>query len=41
MTPRPVPAGGLVLPGVSGDLAHRKLLPALYQMTARGQLNLR
>ncbi|MHB1873762.1 MAG: hypothetical protein ACYCPF_02745 [Streptosporangiaceae bacterium] len=26
--------------GVSGDLARRKLLPALYQMTARGQLNL-
>jgi glucose-6-phosphate 1-dehydrogenase len=36
----PQPADGLVLFGVSGDLARRKLLPALYQMTVRGQLNL-
>ena len=36
----PQPADGLVSFGVSGDLARRKLLPALYQMTTCGQLNL-
>lgn len=36
----PAAADALILFGVSGDLAHRKLLPALYQMTARGQLNM-
>lgn len=40
VTTRPVPADALVLFGVSGDLAHRKLLRALYHITARGQLNL-
>ena len=33
-------ADALVLFGVSGDLARRRLLPALYHLTARGELDL-
>jgi glucose-6-phosphate 1-dehydrogenase len=36
----PIGVDALVLFGVSGDLAHRKLLPALYALTKRGLLNL-
>jgi glucose-6-phosphate 1-dehydrogenase len=36
----PASADALVMFGVSGDLAHRKLLPALYTLTERGLLNL-
>jgi glucose-6-phosphate 1-dehydrogenase len=32
------PADALVLFGATGDLARRKLFPALYQLTARGEL---
>ncbi|CAM5582106.1 Glucose-6-phosphate 1-dehydrogenase OS=Streptomyces gougerotii OX=53448 GN=zwf PE=3 SV=1 [Streptomyces diastaticus subsp. diastaticus] len=32
------PADALVLFGISGDLAHKMLLPALYHLTARGDL---
>ena len=39
--PAPAPvADVLVLFGASGDLAHRKLFPALYQLAARGLLDL-
>jgi len=34
----PVPSDALVLFGATGDLAHRKIYPALAQMTARGTL---
>jgi glucose-6-phosphate 1-dehydrogenase len=33
-------ADALVLFGISGDLSRRQLLPALYQLTARGLLNM-
>ncbi|MFD1535558.1 glucose-6-phosphate dehydrogenase [Nonomuraea guangzhouensis] len=33
-------AGALVLFGVTGDLARKMLLPALYQLTARGEFDL-
>ncbi len=32
-------ADAIVLFGVSGDLAHRKIFPALYKLTARNRLN--
>ena len=34
----PVPATTLVIFGVTGDLAHRKLLPALYNLAHEGAL---
>ncbi|GAB2923265.1 glucose-6-phosphate dehydrogenase [Nonomuraea fastidiosa] len=33
-------AGALVLFGITGDLAHKMLLPALYRLTAAGRLDL-
>jgi glucose-6-phosphate 1-dehydrogenase len=40
MTRYPLPEGdALVLFGVSGDLARKKLFPALYQLERRGELN--
>jgi glucose-6-phosphate 1-dehydrogenase len=33
------PSDALVLYGISGDLAHKMLLPALYQLSAAGRLN--
>ena len=33
-------ADALILFGISGDLAHKKLLPALYHLTAQGQLDM-
>lgn len=32
-----VPSDALVLFGVTGDLAHKKILPALYAMEKRGE----
>ena len=37
MSPRP--AGSLVVFGMSGDLAHKLVLPALYRLEARGELD--
>ncbi|GAY09475.1 glucose-6-phosphate 1-dehydrogenase [Pseudonocardia sp. N23] len=34
----PVPGDVLVLFGISGDLAHKKILPALYRLAERGEL---
>ena len=34
----PVHPTSLVIFGATGDLAHRKLLPALYNLAAEGQL---
>lgn len=34
----PTPAGALVLFGITGDLAHKKIIPALYRLTERGEL---
>ena len=34
-----MPADVLVIFGVTGDLAHKKIFPALYAMTKRGALN--
>ncbi|HEV3386678.1 MAG TPA: glucose-6-phosphate dehydrogenase, partial [Gemmata sp.] len=36
---KPVTADTLVVFGVMGDLAHKKVFPALYQMVKRGHLN--
>lgn len=38
MTPDPVPSDALVLFGATGDLAHKKIYPALYAMAQRGTL---
>ncbi|ODU03734.1 MAG: glucose-6-phosphate dehydrogenase [Pseudonocardia sp. SCN 72-86] len=35
---QPVAGDVLVLFGISGDLAHKKILPALYRLTERGEL---
>jgi glucose-6-phosphate 1-dehydrogenase len=35
---RPAPSGALVLFGVTGDLAHKMIFPALYAMVRRGTL---
>ena len=40
MTPTPAPADALVMFGATGDLAKRKLFPALYQLERRGRLEL-
>ena len=37
--PNEQPADALVLFGAMGDLAHRKIFPALYHMVERGRLN--
>ncbi len=34
----PVPPTSLIIFGATGDLAHRKLLPALYNLAHEGQL---
>jgi glucose-6-phosphate 1-dehydrogenase len=34
----PIPAGALVLFGITGDLARKKIIPALYRLTGRGEL---
>ena len=36
---RTTPADALVIFGVTGDLAHKKIFPALYAMAKRGVLN--
>ena len=36
---RPTPADALVIFGVTGDLAHKMIFPALYAMAKRGVLN--
>jgi glucose-6-phosphate 1-dehydrogenase len=36
---RPLPADALVIFGVTGDLAHKMIFPALYEMARRGVLN--
>src|SRR5690242_18549992 len=36
---KPVKSDALVFFGASGDLAHKKIFPALYHMTKRGDLN--
>jgi glucose-6-phosphate 1-dehydrogenase len=38
MTHRPASSDALVLFGVTGDLAHKMILPALYAMANRGTL---
>jgi glucose-6-phosphate 1-dehydrogenase len=38
MNGRPAPSDALVLFGVTGDLAHKKIFPALYSMVKRGAL---
>jgi glucose-6-phosphate 1-dehydrogenase len=38
MNDRPAPSDALVLFGVSGDLAHKMIFPALYAMVKRGVL---
>src|SRR5665213_2097497 len=38
MNSRPAPSDALVLFGVTGDLAHKQLFPALYSMVKRGVL---
>jgi glucose-6-phosphate 1-dehydrogenase len=38
MPPKPPPDQDIVVVGATGDLAHRKLLPALYNLSAGGQL---
>ena len=38
-TDKPAASDALVVFGVMGDLAHKKVLPALYQMVKRGNLN--
>ncbi len=38
--PQPLPADALVLFGVSGDLARKKLFSALYDLTAAGRLDM-
>ena len=37
-TPQPIPSDALVLFGVSGDLAHKQIFPALYEMVRRREL---
>jgi glucose-6-phosphate 1-dehydrogenase len=36
---RPVPSDAAVFFGMTGDLAHKKIFPALYNMAKRGELN--
>ncbi len=38
MTTAPDPSGALVFFGATGDLAHKKIFPALYDMTKQGRL---
>ena len=38
MTHRPAPSDALVLFGLTGDLAHKMIFPALYAMVQRGVL---
>src|ERR1700693_3601740 len=38
-TEETMPADALVLFGAMGDLAHKKIFPALYQMVRHGHLN--
>ena len=37
---KPSQSDALVLFGASGDLAHKKIFPALYAMFRRGRLNI-
>jgi len=40
MTAKPVPSDALVFFGATGDLAHKKIFPAVYNMIKRGDLNI-
>jgi len=40
MAAKPVPSDALVFFGMTGDLAHKKIFPALYNMAKKGELNI-